>query len=115
MCTYQTTIVAIDASGKTAQGWHHLNQASIYVDHPVHFPSGHAVMIDVMNPLQGPHARVALEMAAVSARSLATAIMAALEETPAAIVADTQRVTLPHADFTSQELKNHSHTLDLGA
>jgi hypothetical protein len=92
MCTYQTTIVDIDASGKTASGWQRLNQASVYVDHPVHFASNHAVMIDVINPLEGAQVRVALEMDAESARALAEAILTALGETPEAILDDTKRV-----------------------
>lgn len=91
MCTYETTVIAIDASGKTASGWQGLSQASVYLDHPVHFPRGHALMIDVSNPALGPSSRVALEMDAPSARGLAQAILATLEAAPCDLVADTVR------------------------
>ena len=91
MCTYQTTLVDLDGSGKTANGWQQMSRASVYVDHPVHFASGHAVMIDVLNPDLGPSSRGALEMDAASARSLAEAILQALAATPTDILLDTQR------------------------
>jgi|CryBogDrversion2_11_1035321.scaffolds.fasta_scaffold21007_2 Family of unknown function (DUF6295) len=91
MCTYQTTLVDLDGSGKTANGWQAMSRASVYVDHPVHFASGHAVMIDVLNPELGPSARVALEMDAASAQALAEAILHALAETPSDILLDTHR------------------------
>jgi len=82
MCTYQTERVALSASGKTAKGWRTLTDATIYVDHPVHYPAGHALMIDVINPSLGPDARVALEMDSASARALALTILAALDGAP---------------------------------
>lgn len=95
MCTYQTENIAISASGKTAQGWSSLNGATIYFDHPVHFPAGHALMIDVHNAAKGPAARVALEMDATSAREFAHAILTALASVPedllASAVADEAR------------------------
>jgi hypothetical protein len=82
VCTYQTEKVAVRASGKTKEGWQSLNEATVYVDHPVHFPAGHAVMIDVLNPAVGPSARVALELDRESALELAAAIVRAVELAP---------------------------------
>ncbi|HEY1826070.1 MAG TPA: DUF6295 family protein [Acidimicrobiales bacterium] len=82
MCTYQTELFDVRASAKTAQGWTSMNQAMVYFDHPVHFGAGHALMIDFLNPSAGPSARTALEMDAVSARSLARAILASLDSAP---------------------------------
>ncbi len=82
MCTYQTERLALRASGKTAEGWTRLTDATVYFDHPVHFPAGHALMIDVLNPAKGPSARVALELDAESARALAGAIVRALDSVP---------------------------------
>ncbi|HQU26063.1 MAG TPA: DUF6295 family protein [Acidimicrobiales bacterium] len=75
MCTYQTERLALRASGKTAEGWTRLTDATVYFDHPVHFPAGHALMIDVLNPERGASARVGLELDADSARALAEAIL----------------------------------------
>ena len=82
MCTYQTERLELRASGKTAEGWTRLTDATVYFDHPVHFPAGHALMIDVLNPAKGPSARVALELDAESARALAAAIVRALDSVP---------------------------------
>jgi len=59
-----------------------MTDASVYFDHPVHFPSGHALMIDVLNPSKGPSARVGIELSATSARELALAILRTLESVP---------------------------------
>jgi hypothetical protein len=82
MCTYQTETLAVRASGKTAEGWTALTDATVYFDHPVHFAAGHALMIDVRNPAKGPATRVALEMDAASARSFAEAILRTLDTVP---------------------------------
>lgn len=88
MCTYQTEKLSIDASGKTPGGWTRMTDATVYFDHPVHYPAGHALMIDVLNPGKGPSARVALEMSPESARSLALAILHTLDSVPTGLVSD---------------------------
>lgn len=82
MCTYRTEVMKVAASGKTATGWEKMTDATVYVDHPVHFPAGHALMIDFLNPSMGASARVGLEMNEGSARELAHAILRALDEAP---------------------------------
>ncbi len=82
MCTYLTEKIEVDASGKTAQGWTRMTQASVYVDHPYHHPQEHTVNIDFLNPGEGPAARVALEMTEESALALVAAIQQALAAAP---------------------------------
>lgn len=89
MCTYQTEYVDVRASAKRGDEWMKMTTASVYVDHPVHFGAGHAVMIDVLNPDLGAGSRVAIEMDAPSARALAEAILRALQSAPEAILEDT--------------------------
>ncbi|HVC71056.1 MAG TPA: DUF6295 family protein [Acidimicrobiales bacterium] len=83
MCTYQTTTLALEGSGKGAEGWFALTEASVYFDHPVHAGAGHTLNIDLLNPGRGPSSRVAVELDPGSARSLAEAILATLESAPA--------------------------------
>jgi len=85
MCTYNTEKVEITGSGKGAQGWFPLTDATVYFDHPVHAMAEHTLNIDFRNPARGPAARVAVELTAESARMLAAAIEAALAAVPAAL------------------------------
>ena len=86
MCTYQTTTISLRGSGKGANGWFALSDGSVYFDHPVHAPAGHTLNIDLLNPTEGPSARVAVELDASSARALAEAILATLEAVPAGLL-----------------------------
>ncbi len=90
MCTYDTETIALRASGKTTEGWRRMDSATVYFDHPVHFPAGHALMIDVRNTTASPATRVALELDADSARSLAEAILRTLASVPAGLLNDEQ-------------------------
>ncbi|HLH57969.1 MAG TPA: DUF6295 family protein [Streptosporangiaceae bacterium] len=83
MCTYLTEKIKVAGSGKGADGWFGLTDASVYFDHPVHAPAEHSLNIDFLNPGQGPSARVAVELTVESARALAQAIEAALAAAPA--------------------------------
>jgi Family of unknown function (DUF6295) len=91
MCTYETENIAIQASAKTKEGWRSMNAASVYFDHPVHFSAGHALLIDVRNEDADPSLRVALELDATSARSLAEGILRALDKVPPALLDDSLR------------------------
>jgi len=86
VCTYSTELVEVRASAKGAAGWFPATSASVYVDHPVDFPAGHAVMIDVLNVARGAHDRVGLEMDARSARLLAEAILRTLDSVPVGLL-----------------------------
>ena len=87
MCTYTTEKIDITGSGKGAEGWFALSDATVYYDHPVHAMAEHTLNIDFRNPGKGPAARVAVELTAESARALVAAIEAALAAVPAALVA----------------------------
>jgi len=85
MCTYLTETVELEGSGKGADGWFTLRQASVYVDHPQHAPYGHTVNIDFANPGLGPAARVAVELTEEAALALVAAIQTALASAPAGL------------------------------
>jgi hypothetical protein len=87
MCTYTTEMIEITGSGKGAEGWFGLSDATVYYDHPVHATAEHTLNIDFRNPARGPSARVAVELTAESARALVSAIEAALAAVPPALVA----------------------------
>jgi hypothetical protein len=87
MCTYTTERIDITGSGKGAEGWFALSDATVYYDHPVHAMAEHTLNIDFRNPGKGPAARVAVELTAESARALIGAIEAALAAVPPALVA----------------------------
>lgn len=82
MCTYTTEKIDVSGSGKGANGWFAVDTATVYFDHPVHAPAEHTLNIDFLNPSEGPGARVAVELTADSARSLMSAIQAALDAVP---------------------------------
>ena len=82
MCTYQTDKVTLRGSAKARSGWMKITDATVYYDHPVHFPAGHALLIDVCDPTKGPETRVALELDAASAQRLAESILRTLELVP---------------------------------
>jgi hypothetical protein len=89
MCTYQTETLKVNGSAKTAQGWTKMTDATVYFDHPVHYSAGHALLIDVLNPSQGPSARAALELSPESARALANAILHTLDTVPGGLLNET--------------------------
>jgi tRNA A37 threonylcarbamoyltransferase TsaD len=82
MCTYTTERIPVQGSAKGANGWFSPTMASVYYDHPVHAQATHSLNIDFLAPEAGPGARVALELTAETARSLAAAIEAALASVP---------------------------------
>mgnify|MGYP001060148924 CR=1 FL=1 len=92
MCTYVTVTRPVEGSGKGANGWFPVTDASVYVDHPTHAPYAHTVNIDFLNPAAGPGARVAVELTEESALALVEAIQAALAAAPAGIASRDQRV-----------------------
>jgi hypothetical protein len=83
MCTMIVTQVAIDGSGKGANGWFKLREANVSYDHPFEAPLEHALNIDFVNEALGPGARVAVELSAEAARSLMQAIGSVLERAEA--------------------------------
>jgi hypothetical protein len=91
MCTYQTELFEVAGSGKGPVDWLRVTQASVYVDHPVHAMAGHTVNIDLRNPVQGPAARVALELHPDAARALAESILRSIDAVPAALLTEGAR------------------------
>jgi hypothetical protein len=88
VCTYLTTTLPVQGSGKGAQGWFAVSDASVYFDHPVHASPEHTVNVDLRNPALGPDFRLAVELDPASARALADAILQTLATAPAALVGD---------------------------
>jgi hypothetical protein len=86
MCTYLTEKVPVTGSGKGADGWFGVTEATVYFDHPVHAQAEHTLNIDFLNPGRGPSARVAVELTAESARALSKAIEAALDSAPPGLI-----------------------------
>lgn len=82
VCTYQTERLAVTGSGKGAQGWFRLSDATVYFDHPQHAPADHTLNVDFLNVAEGPAARVAVELTGESARALAEAILRTLASAP---------------------------------
>ena len=85
MCTYLTEKIEVAGSGKGAQGWFTLTDATVYLDHPQHAPAEHTLNIDFLDPSAGPGARVAVELTAETARELAAAIIRTLDQVPPGI------------------------------
>jgi hypothetical protein len=83
MCTYITETIAVDGSAKGRAGWRRCTRATVYFDHPVHAAAEHTLNIDFVDPAHGPEGRVAVELTHESARALAAAILAVLDQVPA--------------------------------
>ncbi len=83
MCTMIAKQIEIEGSGKGTQGWFPVRQASVSYDHPFHFADEHALNLDFVDESQGPGARVAVELSAEAARSLANAILEVLAQAEA--------------------------------
>ena len=83
MCTMIVEQVEIDGSGKGKSGWFTLREANVSYDHPFNAPLEHALNIDFVNEAQGPGARVAVEISAEAARSLAQTILVVLDRAEA--------------------------------
>ena len=79
MCSYHTERIEAAGSAKGPAGWFPLRLASVYLDHPQHTAADHTLNIDFLNPQLRPSTRVAVELTEQSARSLAAAILAALD------------------------------------
>jgi hypothetical protein len=75
--------VEIDGSGKGKNGWFTLREANVSYDHPFNAPLEHALNIDFVNESQGLGARVAVEISAEAARSLAKTILLVLDRAEA--------------------------------
>ena len=79
MCTYQTEKLDVSGSGKGPAGWFSLSNATVYFDHPAHYPAEHSLNIDFLDLAAATPSRVAVELDPNSARELARAILSTLE------------------------------------
>ncbi|MGA2528105.1 MAG: DUF6295 family protein [Acidimicrobiales bacterium] len=79
MCTYQSARLELNGSGKGPEGWFPISDATVYFDHPVHYPAEHSLNIDFLNFDGATARRVAVELDTGSARDLARAILETLE------------------------------------
>jgi hypothetical protein len=79
MCTYQTEKLELNGSGKGPGGWFSLSSATVYFDHPAHFPAEHSLNIDFLDLDGGAPSRVAVELDPASARELARVILETLQ------------------------------------
>ena len=91
MCTYRTTTLEMAGSGKGAEGWFAVTDATVYFDHPVHANAEHTLNIDLINPSRGAGARVAMELDPGSARALAEAILETLGSAPPGLLMSARR------------------------
>ncbi|MBM3126922.1 MAG: hypothetical protein FJZ87_17945 [Chloroflexi bacterium] len=80
MCTMIVQQARIEGSGKGTNGWFPLQQVSVSYDHPFHAPWEHALNLDFTNEMQGPSARVAVELSESAARELVRTILNVLEQ-----------------------------------
>ena len=79
MCTYETAHVPLPrSSGKLVTGWAGLEEATVYLDHPVDAPVDHSLNIDFRRGAE----RLAVELDPVAARELAVAILTMLDSAP---------------------------------
>ena len=81
MCTYLTSTETVAGTGLGARGWFTIEQAVVYFDHPQEAPLEHALCIDFRAGQNAdPSQRVAVELDARSARTLAESILATLDQ-----------------------------------
>lgn len=80
MCAGKVGIAEIKGSGKGRHGWFPVRRAQVVYDHPFHAQLEEALIVDFVNPEDGPGARLSVELSVQSARSLIQLIQAALEE-----------------------------------
>ncbi len=83
MCTMIAKQVEVEGTGKGAQGWFTVRQATVSYDHPFKAPLEYALNIDFVNEALGPGARTAVELTGTSARALVDTILAVLAQAEA--------------------------------
>jgi hypothetical protein len=88
MCTYETAHVPLaTSSAKGASGWFRLEQATVYLDHPVDAPHDHSLNVDFRRGAQ----RVAVELDPAGARELAVTILTMLDSAPVGLLKEIAR------------------------
>ncbi len=79
MCTMISMKTPIAGSGKGAAGWFPVSQANVGFDHATHAQVEHALLLDFVNPVLDPGARVAVELDIASGKALIAQLQAAIE------------------------------------
>ena len=79
MCTTISATTAVKGSGKGADGWFPLAQATVGFDHATHSGAEHALLIDFANYDLGTGARIAVELDLQSGRALLEQLRTAIE------------------------------------
>lgn len=101
MCTEVTRTAPIAGSAVVDGEWVSVDRAVVYYDHPQHTPADHALCIDVWAAVGGD--RVALELDAASARDLALAILAILDDDEVAPLVRAADLPMPSAPLSTGE------------
>jgi hypothetical protein len=78
MCTSIVEVVPVAGAGKGENGWFALTRAVVSYDHPHHALLEDAILLDFVNEVEGPGARVAVELALGSAKALSAALARAI-------------------------------------
>lgn len=89
MCSYLTLTAQVAGSGLRGDTWFAAQQAVVYFDHPQDAPLEHALCIDVRGGR--PDERVSVELDADSARRVAEAILAVLDDAETRMLTTTRR------------------------
>lgn len=83
MCGFSKAIpIALEGSGKDAQGWFPLEQAQVYHDHFIKAQLEGGVVLDFLSSDRGSPVRLCLELSADSARALAQALLDTVANIP---------------------------------
>lgn len=81
MCDFgPVNVVPLAGSGKGETRWYHLGRAQVYHDHFIAAQVEEGVVIDLIGNESEPRPRLCLELSYTSARELAQAILATLDE-----------------------------------
>lgn len=76
MCGFSKAIpIALEGSGKDAQGWFPLEQAQVYHDHFIKAQLEGGVVLDFLSSDGGSPVRLCLELSPEAARTLAQALL----------------------------------------
>ncbi|MGE3536714.1 MAG: DUF6295 family protein [Candidatus Tectimicrobiota bacterium] len=105
MCTMLAHQAKIEGCGKGTQGWFDLREVTVSFDHPFNLRQEHALNVDFVNEAEGPGARVAVELTLDSARQLAQAILAMVEQAESSGFTEG-----PVPSYTAPPAHTHAHT-----
>ncbi len=79
MCTMIAMKTPVTGGGKGPRGWFPVSQVNVGYDHASYLQREHALLLDFVNPVLDPGARVAVELDLASGKSLIAQLQAAIE------------------------------------